>query len=555
MPRKPPAKRLFSGMVGLPPSEPEIVVAEPAQTPPVTVIPPHDADARPVPRSAITPEVRTIIKESLASKPNVIADPRTTVTTKKTADALLATKKENKQPAYLKSVAHTAVPSADPEAPYGRDENNRPILPGHSDQELATDLLSKPFLKAGSCPHKSNPKYCLLCGTANFKTAPPEPVDLEDQLRSLLGITTDNIAVPSAPAEPTDPEEQLRRQFGLSTISSGATTVKKKLDYFPEILGITRGQLIGLLELAVGIEPRAIRKKVLKSKLAIDSQIAELERAAARIIELKKYIKDSQDIIDGLQMRIMKLRRNPEDIPDKATREAFKREENQKIEKYEQEKHELQKLLRDSDIEQLKQRAANWGSSPDDFEMVSASEDVVVKFRDKFVFREANKEEYAPTHTIDGYIAFLDQYDLLKDVSRRLRQFPVLDEWRYFENEIVLQAIGFGVYRPTKQAFTEYPQLRKYMDGAPVEDPEQDDHENVDDREDALILKTGGAQIGGSIHSGGHRNGRQRPLESFDKRKSGAGPGASTEYGGEQPDNFQSSSMDSGDLDERRGDE
>ncbi len=132
--------------------------------------------------------------------------------------------------------------------------------------------------------------------------------------------------------------------------------------------------------MSIGVEPQAIKKTVLKSRLVIDSQIAELERAYARISELKKCIKDSQDIIDGLQMRVMKLRRKPEDIPDKATREAFKREEIKKIEKYEQEKRELQILLRDSDIEQLKRRAATWGSSPDDFELITATEDVPVKF-------------------------------------------------------------------------------------------------------------------------------------------------------------------------------
>ncbi len=37
--------------------------------------------------------------------------------------------RERRQPSYLKSVAFPIVPSADPEAPYGRDENDRPIKP------------------------------------------------------------------------------------------------------------------------------------------------------------------------------------------------------------------------------------------------------------------------------------------------------------------------------------------------------------------------------------------------------------------------------------------
>ncbi len=158
-------------------------------------------------------------------------------------------------------------------------------------------------------------------------------------------------------------------------------------------------------------------------------------------------------------------------------------------------------------------------------------------------------EDSVPTHTIDGYAAFLDQYDLLKEVSRRLRQFPVLDEWRYFENEIVLQAIGFRLVRPMKQAFAEYPQLTKYLNGAPIDDPEQDDPENK------LILKTGGAQIGSGIYGSNQRGAsRTKTFEKYDRnyRRENDRPGG--EYGGERPDNFYGD-VDSGDLSERPGDE
>jgi hypothetical protein len=537
---------------------------KPVQVPPITIIPPHAADAKPVPQSAIPPDIRKKITESLSSKPNVISDQRTTIlvvdtsegtktvkatddvdsavddaaekivreTEKKTADRL-AKPVEKKQPAYIKSVAHPVVPSADPEAPYGRDKNDKPILPGRSDQQILNDLLGKEFLAHRDvelCEHKADRKYCLLCGTTNFKTVPVEPMDLEEQLRSLFGLTA-------------------------TTVSTSGPTERKKFAYYPEILGITRGQLIGLLNLTIGIEPQAIKKKVLKSKSAITSKIAELERASARISELKQLIAKSEKLIESWSVHNMKLQvkrgeRQPEDILDKPTREKFKREKKKNIEKYEQEKSDLQKLLRETDIEQLKQRAASWGSSPDDFELVSTTENASIKFRDKFVYRDATSTHDIDNNiaVLDSYIAFLNQYDLLKDVSRRLRQFPELDVWRYFENEIVLRAIGYGLYRPTKQTFAEYPQLTKYLNGAPVDDSEQDDPENK------LILKTGGAQIGGSIYSAGHRNGHQRPLESFDKHRPSGGPGKPLEYGGERPDNFYSD-IDSGDLSERSGDE
>src|SRR5882762_6866196 len=85
--RKRPVIRVGPRFAGLPPDEPAqapaVAVLEPesapptVKVPPITVIPPHKADAKPVPQSAISPDTRKKIEESLASKPNVIPDQRT----------------------------------------------------------------------------------------------------------------------------------------------------------------------------------------------------------------------------------------------------------------------------------------------------------------------------------------------------------------------------------------------------------------------------------------------------------------------------------------------
>jgi|SRR5579859_2373217 len=446
-------------------------------------------------------------------------NPKTTVRKGSVPEAPLS----QRLPSYLKSVAHPVIPSADPEAPFGRDENDRPILPGRSDQQLASDLLNKEFLAAGVCPHKANPKYCLLCGTTNYTAAPAEPVDLEAQLRRLLGI---NDVVPHVERN------------------------GKKFDYFPEILGITRGQLIGLLDLPAGVSPRAVKKTVLKSKTAIVARLAALEKASIRIEELKQLIAASEDLIRSWSVHVQKLQvkrgeRNPEDILDKKTREKFKREERIQIEKYELEKRDLQNFIRGSNAETMRQRVAKWGSSPDDFETVTTVEDVPVKFGEKFTFSDKHK-------TIDGYVALLDEYDMLKDASRRLQKFSTLDQWRYFENEIVLQAVGYRLVRLTKHTFKEYPQLTEYLNGPPVDDePEQDETENK------LILKTKGAQIGGGIYGSNAKGAtRIKTFEKYDKnrRRGNQDSAASDEYGGGKPDNWFGD-LDSGDLDERVGDE
>ena len=70
-----------------------------------------------------------------------------------------------------------------------------------------------------------------------------------------------------------------------------------------------------------------------------------------------------------------------------------------------------------------------------------------------------------------------------------------------------------------------------------------------------MILKTGGAQIGGAIYGSNERSApKMKTFEKYDRnyRRGNNQPG--TEYGGDRPDNFYSG-VDSGDLSERPGDE
>ena len=94
------------------------------------------------------------------------------------------------------------------------------------------------------------------------------------------------------------------------------------------------------------------------------------------------------------------------------------------------------------------------------------------------------------------------------DFAARLRGWPSLDSWRYLENEIVRQAIAWGLVKPTKAAIERYPDLRGTVCEA---DYAQDDTEN------ALILKTGGAQIGASVYNyGTNASGSTRLSGNFD---------------------------------------
>jgi hypothetical protein len=451
-------------------------------------------------------------------------------------------KQPAKQPAYLKSVSVSVVPSSDPEAPWGRDENNRPILPGRSDQALASDLLRKKFLGPGTCPHKSNPEYCIQCRTKH-KTVPAT----DQTCRAGLDLI----------------EEALRRQRVMKYSVIEIDT----FDYFPEILGITRRQLIGLFDLPVGVEPRAVEKKILKSTLAIESRIAEIKQVPGQIEKRKQLIARSEECIRSWSVHIMKIQvergeRNPEDILPAPLREKFKLKERKRISRCREVISELRK--RESHLDGLQQRLATWGERPEDYEIVTEDEDVVVTFEDKFKLSKRYLEEHAKDHAkdhaedrpkdsitnhfdifpeyniINKYLAMLSEFDILKDESRRIKGYQEIDRWRYLENEIISQAIRWRLVRPTEQTIKKYPWLDQSTSGRP--EHYEDDFEGI------LITKTGGASIGASIYSAGTTwDGRHRQLSTFDRPVTN---GNKSDSGASSPPGEFYSEIDSGDFGE-----
>jgi hypothetical protein len=240
----------------------------------------------------------------------------------------------------------------------------------------------------------------------------------------------------------------------------------------------------------------------------------------------KKLIAKSEECIRTWSVHIQKIQvlrgeRDAEDVLDKPTRERFKRQEQKRISRC----REVIKHLRDrqSNLEQLKQRLATWGSRPEDYETVPETEEVVVTFRDKVKLSKRYLEDHPDDHPkgrdhadifpedaiINSYLGMLSEFGILRDESRRFRDFPAIDRWRHLENEIILQAVRWGLVQPTEEAIKKHPRL-----GQGTAEPE---HPEKDDPENQLIIKTGGSSIGASIYGAGTTwDGRQRQLSSFD---------------------------------------
>jgi hypothetical protein len=281
-----------------------------------------------------------------------------------------------------------------------------------------------------------------------------------------------------------------------------------------------------MMDMTVACEPRATRKRVLKNRSVIEKQISELEAMNAKVVELKGKIQESEEIIHGLSARVMKLRRDKDNILDKNTREKFKREERKKITDVTRELQAIRRAIRIlPELDELRARLSNWGKSEDDFESVAVAVTGPVPFEEKFTVSLQFQEDH-PGRSLESYRTFMNSCGMLLDCSFRFRGWSVVDDWRYLENEIVRQAIEWKLLKPTRTTIKKYPELAGSWT---EEDCVQDDAEN------ALILKSGGASIGASIYSfGKNDSGSRRASGSFDDavrhaNKDGRSGGGSSE--------------------------
>jgi hypothetical protein len=182
------------------------------------------AKATDLPRAAITPKVRKQINQSLATPPNVIRDSREAIlvegdtsegvktvratdnaetaledaaekivrksSARKSGDALLTAPTPKRQTAYLKSVAHPAIPTNNPNAPYGLDDNDRPIgVP-----------VGKPYVVTGVAEVPTGPHTCN------------EPTCRHCQPETSIKLNNDGTVAP-APTKPQKPRSGKSRTF------------------------------------------------------------------------------------------------------------------------------------------------------------------------------------------------------------------------------------------------------------------------------------------------------------------------------------------------------
>ena len=425
------------------------------------------------------------------------------------------------------------------EAPFGRDDNDKPIVPIRPDQQLAADLQEKEYLNRGDCPHGNDSQDCLLCGTKDVVLRPTTGTAPAPHLQKVLDAAFDKSFELNRPVRLPFLEHAIQANMGSdSNVPATPDKPKPEITSYRQALQITPQDIIGLFDKTFE-EDQIIDVKVFGDRSKLEDDICELERHI-------EGIEAQRSTYSAIWWR----RNHPDEIPPgydprdpDGTKNAFKRL------KYEADTN----LKKDrAGLKELRQRLNNWETDERNFTLVKQPQKVQRAFSEKcsgvykaietdieFIPDVQRKVEGIPTHytEIMYYVDTPVGPEFSEEGYRRLvEKQGDTTGWRQWENMVLLEAIKCGIVKPDPSFFNRFPHLKKWKLVEEV---------IVSDRhEKTLIRKTSGGQIGGSIYARGTRNGKERPLEDFNTTRPGSA-------GGEGPFDLEPSAPDlTGDSDD-----
>jgi len=416
-----------------------------------------------------------------------------------------------------KAVSVPVVPSG-PEAPYGRDENNKPIVPMRSDQEIVSDLLEKPSLAPGLCPHKNDPNDCIQCRPQGVKPA-------DTRLNQSPSRQAELRQGPLTPeeAEAARIERELahaRNMFGLSKPVPRDTRphpkTNLKFDCYRELLLLERDHIAAIFDCVI-----EYCRPVKPPEESWEKTYTYIQRLQNEIAEL--------DALILTRSAVWQKRHRPDDPLETNDRTRLRREETK---------------LRDKkkiELRELRAHMKRWQETP--LIPITFGEKYPITHRCVFstdvdffpdkLRTPAGQDPYyteilghietpvGDVYDINGYLKMLrlDGWTLSQQVEGGM----TWRGWEEWENKVILQAITSGLIKPNLNLIEDYPGLGVYQ--PPLDPIEADETENT------LIIKTGGAEINGRIRGAGYwgkNNNRQRKLSDFNN--------TTTMKGGSAPD-------------------
>jgi hypothetical protein len=481
---------------------------------------------------------------------------------------------KNKQPRYLKSVAQAAIPSADPDAPYGRDADYRAIgMPvGPTVDEAAAGRASQ---RIETCVHGDPPLSCPLCQPREMAPSPAHPADVaEYEKRIRLKEHQDHLAhigawVKGAYAESAATGKGVSLTAWERAMPNVKSVIDEKLpepikprpplESYRELFQFSRQDIANIFFLFVDTKEIVVDgARTLIPAAAVEEKLAAVEEALAKVEDDRKtrYV-------------VWWRRNHPEEIPpSKSAMEKLRREDEREIKKLKNERRILQEKLR------------TWTEDPTNYVVEKKFEKVEVDFHDKYAqdlprrFYTLDVEwepegERNPSdgvgYTIGNYVNVetpepgdysFSNYILSLHLDPAIHTAPghmSWANWTKWENEVLLLAIKCGKVFANEHVARRYPFLKSCLSEPTGLEPAHygDDEDDSRDGEIRLIKKTGGAHLGGaSIYGRGCRGSRHRMLEDFTATLAAGGYRSGAEGSG----SFYGD-LDSGDVSERSGDE
>ena len=225
-------------------------------------------------------------------------------------------------PGTIRSGNIPVIPSSDPYAPLGRDDEGNPIRPMRSDREIAAGLRKKDLKeKAGKnlCRHKNDAETCSLCGTKRVPTvlAPTKPKKEKNIPTVTAEQLTEQFAKPEGEkSPPTLSVEELRKMWGLTPRPKplGGVIPKTERKIAAKGLGVNGEQILEWQTRVIDVDTVVEwdLRPVLKPAPADSCPELEKELAAAKI-ELEIKTQQHKDLTAAGQKRAAAMGQAPFD--------------------------------------------------------------------------------------------------------------------------------------------------------------------------------------------------------------------------------------------------
>src|ERR1700674_377438 len=354
-------------------------------------------------------------------------------------------------------MAHPVIPSTDPRAPYGRDENDEPFVPMRPDQVIAEDLLTKPYLAPGKCPHNNDPDNCLLCGTKDVAVMPNSP-ERPDARWVQLKEALDSVFKSNRPKRLRGMETAMRGRLESRTSQQSPQTETQdktqiKITSYREVLLMYKQHVVALFDKVIGAEERVVDIKILMDKSALEDSISKL----------KENIKEVEEEIKTRSAAWQKIHRRDDPL-SKKDREWWKRDGKRRLKQLQTELKEKRQQFRNwetddrnyTTVKKLQKVEVMFGEKFNDSMIIAPVETKYVPDKKKFV---GGVETHETTLLVKEEISPGVEYNLELYKSNTATASP---GWVAWENYVILGAIRYRLIKPGREAIRKHPWLRAY---------------------------------------------------------------------------------------------